>query len=155
MATHSHEVDFEIFGEDLQFVEIELDPGETVIAEAGAMLYMEQGITFEAKMGDGSEPDKGFLGKLGAGAKRVMSGESIFMTHFTNGGAGRQKVAFAAPYPGRIVAIDLDEVAGRLVCERDAFLCAALGTKVSVVFNPQAGRRDVRRRGFHPPTARR
>jgi hypothetical protein len=91
----SHDVDFQIFGEDLQYVEIELDPGETVIAEAGAMLWMEEGITFETKMGDGSEPDKGFLGRLAGGAKRSISGESLFMTHFTNRGGGRQKVAVA------------------------------------------------------------
>lgn len=136
---NSHEIDFHIHGEDLQFVEIELDPGETVVAEAGAMLYMEDGITFETKMGDGSAPDKGFLGKLGTGIGRVVSGESLFMTHFTNHGGGRTKVAFAAPYPGTIVPIDLPKVGGAIVCERDAFLCAALGTRLKVVFNRKLG----------------
>jgi uncharacterized protein (TIGR00266 family) len=135
----SHEVDYQIYGEDLQFVEIELDPGETVIAEAGAMLFMEEDITFETKMGDGTEPDRGFLGKLAGGAKRVIAGESLFMTHFTNRGAGKKKVAFAAPYPGTIVPVDLAQTGGSLICERDAFLCAAYGTKLSVVFNRKLG----------------
>jgi uncharacterized protein (TIGR00266 family) len=135
----SHDVDYSILGDDIQFVEIGLDPGETVIAEAGAMLYMEDGIAFEAKMGDGTEPEGGLFAKLGSGAKRMLAGESLFMTHFTNRGGGRQKVAFAAPYPGTIVALDLSEVGGSLICERDAFLCAALGTRVSVVFNRKLG----------------
>lgn len=136
---YSHEIDYRIFGEDVQFVEVELDPGETVIAEAGAMLYMEDGIAFETKMGDGSEPDKGLLGKVGSGIGRMVSGESLFMTHFTNRGGGRAKVAFAAPYPGTIVPVDLAELGGSLICERDAFLCAALGTRVKVVFNRKLG----------------
>lgn len=109
----SHEVDYQVFGDDLQFVEIELDPGETVIAEAGAMMYMEDGIGFETKMGDGSKPEQGFLGKLGSVAKRAVTGESIFMTHFTNNVSQEKKhVAFGAPYPGKIIAIDLDEANG-------------------------------------------
>lgn len=135
----SHEVDHRILGEDLQFVEIELDPGEAVIAEAGAMLYMEEGIEFETRMGDGSRPDTGLLGKLGSGLGRMVSGESLFMTHFTNRGGGRSKVAFAAPYPGTIVPLDLGAVGGRVICERDAFLCAALGTRIKVVFNRKLG----------------
>jgi uncharacterized protein (TIGR00266 family) len=135
----SHEIDYAIHGEDMQFVEVELDPGEAVIAEAGAMLWMESGIGFETKMGDGSEPERGLLGKLAGGAKRMIAGESLFLTHFTNRGGGRQKVAFAAPYPGTIVAVDLAQVPGGLICERDAFLCAAMGTKVSVAFNRKLG----------------
>lgn len=135
----SHEVDFEIHGDDMQFVEIGLDPSESVIAEAGAMMYLDDGITFETRMGDGSEPDRGMWGKLKGAGKRMLTGESVFMTHFTNGGGGRQRVAFAAPYPGKIVPVDLSEVGGRLICQKDAFLCAALGTKVGIAFNKKLG----------------
>ncbi len=135
----SHEVDFTIYGDDMQFVEIHLDPGETVIAEAGAMMYMEEGLTFESKMGDGSEPDSGMWGKLKGAGRRVITGESLFMTHFTNAGGGLQKVAFAAPYPGKIVPVDLAALGGRLICQKDAFLAAALGTRVGVAFNKKLG----------------
>lgn len=134
-----HEVDYEILGDDLQLVEVELDPGEVVIAEAGAMNYMEDGIEFEAKMGDGSEPDKGFFGRLFDAGKRVLTGESVFMTHFENRGQGKRRVAFAAPYPGSIVALDMAQLGGELTCQKDAFLCAALGTKVSMAFNKRIG----------------
>ncbi|MBN1178464.1 MAG: TIGR00266 family protein [Anaerolineae bacterium] len=136
----SHVVDYQIFGDDLQFVEVELDPGETVVAEAGMMMYMENGITFETKMGDGSNPKAGFMDKMISVGKRALTGESLFMTHFTNtGGAAKKHVAFAAPYPGRIVAIDLDEVHGELICQKDSFLCAALGTQISIAFNKRLG----------------
>ncbi|MCP5182177.1 MAG: TIGR00266 family protein [Pseudomonadales bacterium] len=135
----SHELDYEIFGDDMQIVEIELDPGETVIAEAGAMNYMESGITFEARMGDGSEADSGLMGKLLSVGKRVLTGESIFMTHFTNSGAGKQRVAFAAPYPGKIIPLQLGDIGGRFICQKDAFLCAALGTAVTIRFNKRLG----------------
>jgi uncharacterized protein (TIGR00266 family) len=135
----SHVVDYQIIGDDLQFVEVELDSGETVIAEAGAMVYMEDGITFETKMGDGSNPTQGFLGKLGGVAKRAITGESLFMTHFTHSGTGKSRVAFGAAYPGKIIAIDLDETGGELLCQKDAFLCAALGTEVSIAFNKRLG----------------
>ena len=135
----SHEVDFEIIGDDLQMVEIELDPGETVIAEAGAMNYMEDGIGFETKMGDGSTPDSGFMGKLMQVGKRVVTGESLFMTHFTNHGHGKKRVAFAAPYPGSIIPIDLSTLGGTLLCQKDAFLCAAMGTQVGIAFNKKIG----------------
>ena len=128
----SHEVDYEIFGADMQFVEIELDPGETVIAEAGAMMYLDEGITFEAKMGDGSDPEEGLWGKLKGASKRAISGESVFLTHFTNSGGGKQIAAFAAPYPGKIIPIDLATLGGQLIAQKDAFLCAALGTKVDI-----------------------
>jgi uncharacterized protein (AIM24 family) len=133
------EIDYEIFGDDMQTVEVELDPYETVIAEAGAMNWMEDQINFEAKMGDGSEPDKGIFGKLFDGAKRVLTGESIFITHFTNIGQGKKRVAFAAPYPGKIVPVDMARIGGRIICQKDAFLCAALGTKVSIAFNKKLG----------------
>lgn len=135
----SHEVDYEIHGNDMQAVEIELDPGEVVIAEAGAMNWMEEDIQFEAKMGDGSNPDSGFMGKLMSAGKRMITGESLFMTHFTNQGSGKRKVAFAAPYPGHIIPIDLSSIGGSILCQKDAFLAAALGTKVSIAFNRKLG----------------
>ena len=134
-----HEVDYSVIGDDMQVVEIELDPGETVVAEAGAMNYMDDGITFEAKMGDGSRPDEGVFGKLLGAGKRVLTGESIFMTHFTNTGRGKKRVAFAAPYPGKIVPIDMTKIRGELYCQKDAFLCAALGTKVDIAFTKRLG----------------
>ena len=135
----SHEVDYEIFGNDMQAVEIELDLGETIIAEAGAMSWMEDDITFEAKMGDGSNQSTGLMGKLLSAGKRVISGESLFMTHFTNTGSAKRRVAFAAPYPGQIIPVDLAEIGGELTCQNDAFLCAALGTEVSVAFSQKLG----------------
>ncbi|MBN1492402.1 MAG: TIGR00266 family protein [Phycisphaerae bacterium] len=136
-----HEVTYQIHGDDMQVVEVELDPGETVIAEAGAMNYMEDGITFEAKMGDGSRPDSGFFGKVLDGAKRVMTGESLFLTHFTNaGGAGLRRVAFAAPYPGKIIAMDLATIpGGEILCQKDAFLAAARGTEIGIAFTKRLG----------------
>ncbi len=135
----SHEVDYQIHGDDLQFVEVELDPKETVIAEAGAMMYMEDGISFETKMGDGSQPEQGFFGKLGSAIKRGITGESLFITHFTNSGHGKKKVAFSAAYPGKIVAIDLDSTGGELLCQKEAFLAAALGTELSIAFTKKLG----------------
>ena len=136
----SHDLDYEIIGDDIQIVEIELDPGEVVVAEAGAMNYMEEDITFEAKMGDGTEADAGIMGKLLGAGKRALTGESIFMTHFKhNGSSGKRRVAFAAPYPGKIIAINLSDVGGELLCQKDAFLCAALGTEVSIAFNKKFG----------------
>lgn len=136
----SHEIDYEIFGDDMQIVEVELDPGETVIAEAGAMNYVEQDIAFEAKMGDGSNPSEGVMGKLLAVGKRALTGESIFMTHFTHAGqGGKRRAAFAAPYPGKIIPIDLDDTGGELTCQKDAFLCAAFGTQVTIAFNKRLG----------------
>ena len=134
-----HEVDYQIFGDDLQFVEIELDPSETVVAEAGAMMFMEDGITFETKMGDGSQPNQGFFGKLGSMAKRAVTGESLFMTHFTNTGQGKKRVAFSAAYPGKIVPVDLSTTGGELLCQKDSFLAAALGTEVSIAFTKKLG----------------
>ncbi|MBU2709682.1 TIGR00266 family protein [Zooshikella harenae] len=136
---HCHEVDYEIIGHDLQMVEIELDPGETVIAEAGAMNYMEQDIEFETKMGDGSSANQGMIGKLFGAGKRMLTGESLFMTHFSNQGVEKRRVAFAAPYPGAIIPVDMNSIGGRLLCQKDAFLAAALGTKLSVAFNKRLG----------------
>ncbi|UJF20650.1 TIGR00266 family protein [Shewanella sp. OMA3-2] len=139
MSKRCHEVDYEIIGSSMQLVEVELDPHETVIAEAGAMNYMEQDIIFEAKMGDGSEPESGFFGKLLGAGKRAFSGESIFMTHFTNDGHNKRKVAFAAPYPGSVLAVDLSQHDGELICQKDSFLAAALGTNVTMKFNRRLG----------------
>jgi uncharacterized protein (TIGR00266 family) len=134
-----HEVDYHIMGDDMQVVEVELDFGETVIAEAGAMNYLEEGITFEAKMGDGSNPDEGVFGKLLNVGRRALTGESIFMTHFTNRDSGKKRVAFAAPYPGKIIPIDLSKITGELICQKDAFLCAAFGTEVGIAFTKRLG----------------
>ncbi|MEZ4708005.1 MAG: TIGR00266 family protein [Caldilineaceae bacterium] len=139
MSRRSHEVDFRIFGDDLQFVTVELDPGETVIAEAGAMMYMEDGISFETKMGDGSNPSAGLFDKLVSVGKRAITGESLFLTHFTNRGQSKRHVAFSAPYPGKIIGIDLDEANGELICQKDAFLAAAMGTELSIAFNRRLG----------------
>lgn len=139
-GTRSHEVDYEIFGDDMQVVEVELDPGEIVIGEAGAMNYLEEDIMFESKMGDGTKPDEGLMGKLLGAGKRMITGESIFMTHFTHqGGGGKRRVAFAAPFPGKIIPVDLSEVGGEITCQKDSFLCAAFGTEVSIAFNKRLG----------------
>ena len=136
----AHEVNHQIFGDDLQFVEVELDSGETVIAEAGTMMYMEEQIGFETKMGDGSKADEDFLSKVVSIGKRALTGESLFMTHFTsNAPEGKRHVAFGAPYPGKIIAIDLDSAGGELICQKDSFLCAALGTELSIAFNKKLG----------------
>ena len=135
----SHDIDFTLIGEEMQIVEIELDPNETVIAEAGSMNYMEQGIKFETKMGDGSNPKSGFWDKMKQVGKRMFTGESLFMTHFTNHGAGKQKVAFAAPYPGKIIPLELSHYNGEIICQKDAFLCAAMGTSVGIAFAQKLG----------------
>ncbi|WP_083189725.1 TIGR00266 family protein [Orenia metallireducens] len=136
----SHEIDYEIIGDDMQVVEVELDPTETVIAEAGAMNWMDDGISFEVKMGDGSEANQGFMGKIFGAGKRLLTGEALFMTHFTNRGHSKKKIAFAAPYPGSIVALDLAQLPyGEFTCQKDSFLCAAMGTKVDITFNQKIG----------------
>ena len=135
----SHEVDYEIFGNDMQVVEVELDRGETIIAEAGAMNWMEDDIVYEAKMGDGSNSDEGLMGKLLSAGKRALSGESLFLTHFTNTSNSKRRVAFAAPYPGHILPIDLAQMGGELLCQKDAFLCAALGTELDIAFSRRLG----------------
>ncbi|HNX67217.1 MAG TPA: TIGR00266 family protein [Bacteroidales bacterium] len=135
----SHEIDYKIFGDDIQFVEVELDPNETVIAEAGAMVYMEDGITFEVKMGDGSQPNQGMMGKLLQAGSRLITGESLFITHFTNRGYGKRRVAFSAPYPGTIIPVDLNQVGNTLIVQKDGFLCAAFGTKMTVTLNRKIG----------------
>ncbi|MBO3273314.1 TIGR00266 family protein [Hymenobacter defluvii] len=137
---HSHDVDYRILGHDIQVLEIELDPNETVIAEAGAMVYMEESIAFETKMGDGSAPDQSVLGKLFSAGTRLLTGESLFMTHFTHrGGYGKSKVAFSAPYPGTIIPVDLGTLPQGLIVQKDGFLAAARGTKISIHFNQKLG----------------
>ena len=135
----SHVVDYEIVGDDMQMVLVELDPGETVIAEAGAMNYVEEGITFEAKMGDGATADDGLLGKVFSAGKRMLAGESLFLTHFTHQGDGKKHVAFAAPCPGKILPVELAAMGGELLCQKDAFLCAAMGTKIDIAFQRKLG----------------
>ena len=136
----SHDVDYRILGSDIQVLEIELDPNETVIAEAGAMVYMEEGIAFETKMGDGSEPDRGLMSKLFSAGTRLITGESLFLTHFTHrGGYGKSRVAFSAPYPGTIIPINLGDMPAGLIVQKDGFLAAAQGTKISLHFNQKFG----------------
>jgi len=133
----SHPLAYEILGTSAPSVEIILDPGETVIAEAGGMNYMTDGIRFETRMGDGAA--SGVLGKLWSAGKRMLTGESLFMTHFSNAGKTQARVAFAAPYPGTVVPIQLAEHGGTLICQKDAFLCAAYGTAVGISFNKRLG----------------
>ncbi|MFN0248545.1 MAG: TIGR00266 family protein [Kofleriaceae bacterium] len=135
------QIDFEVIGSEMQFVEIVLDPGEAAIAEAGSFFYMDPGIKMETIFGDGSQQaqQQGFFGKLAAGAKRVLTGESLFMTLFGNGATERQKVAFAAPYPGKIIPVDLRQHGGTLLCQKDAFLCAAKGIAVGIALNKKVG----------------
>ncbi|WP_022944323.1 TIGR00266 family protein [Pseudoalteromonas ruthenica] len=134
-----HEIDYEIIGESMQMVEVELDPSETVIAEAGAMNYLEEGISYEAKMGDGSQVNQGFMSKLFSAGKRMISGESLFMTHFTNQGVGKKRVAFAAPFPGSIIPLNMAELGEQVYLQKDSFLCAAMGTEVNIAFQRRLG----------------
>ena len=136
----SHEIDYRIYGTDIQVLEVELDQNETVIAEAGAMVFMEDGVTFETKMGDGSEPEQGFLGKLFSAGSRFITGESLFMTHFTHRGRNpKTRVGFSAPYPGTIIPIDLSRSYNGIIVQKDGFLAAALGTKIQIHFNQKLG----------------
>lgn len=145
----SHEIDYQIKGESIQIVEVELDPGETVIAEAGAMLFMDYGIQFETKMGDGSNPRQGLFDKLLSAGSRLLTGESLFMTHFTNRGNRKAKVGFSAPYPGTVIPVDLAQSRNNeLIVQKDGFLCAAFGTKLSIVFNQKIGSGLVGGEGF-------
>jgi uncharacterized protein (TIGR00266 family) len=145
----SHVIDYQIKGESIQIVEVELDPMETVIAEAGAMLFMEEGILFETKMGDGSNPNQGLFDKLLSAGSRILTGESLFITHFTNRGNKKAKVGFSAPYPGTIIPIDLAKSNNNeMIVQKDGFLCAAFGTKLSITFNRKIGSGLVGGEGF-------
>jgi uncharacterized protein (TIGR00266 family) len=133
------EIDYEIKGHEAQFVEIELDPGESAVAEAGAMMFKPASVTIDSVFGDGSKPDTGFFGKLAAAGKRLLTGESLFMTVFKNEGAGKARVAFAAPYPGTIIPFHLASVGGEIIAQRDAFLCAARGVSIGIHFQRKIG----------------
>ncbi|MEO5561874.1 MAG: TIGR00266 family protein [Chitinophagaceae bacterium] len=136
----NHEIDYKIYGEELQYVEIELDPNETAIAESGAMMMMEDGIEMQTIFGDGSaQQSTGFLGKLMSAGKRVLVGESLFMTAFTNASQGKKRVSFAAPYTGKIIAMDLRQLDGQIIAQKDAFLCAAKGVSVGIHFQRKLG----------------
>lgn len=146
---NSHDIDYLILGDSIQIVEIDLDPHEVVIAEAGAMLYMDQDIIFETKMGDGSKPDQGLLRKLFSAGTRILTGESLFITHFTNRGRRKQKVAFAAPYPGTVIPLELSTLTNHeVIVQKDGFLCAALGTSLNIHFNKKIGSGLVGGEGF-------
>lgn len=146
---NSHVIDYQIKGESIQIVEVELDPMETVIAEAGAMLFMEDGIRFETKMGDGSAMRQGLFDKLVSAGTRMLTGESLFMTHFTNNGTKKARVGFSAPYPGTIIPVDLATMSrNELIVQKDGFLCAAFGTKLSIFFNRKIGSGLVGGEGF-------
>lgn len=130
----AHEIDYQIHGSDMQFVEIELDPGESAVSEAGSLMYKDPSVTMTAVFGDGSGQGGDFMGKLLGAGKRVLTGESLFTTVFTHEGAGKARVAFAAPYPGTILALDLDRYQGKLVCQKDSFLAAAKGVSIGIAF---------------------
>jgi uncharacterized protein (TIGR00266 family) len=134
-----HEIDFRVFGEDLQFVELELDPGEAAVAEAGGMMYMDDGIVMQTIFGDGSQQSGGFLGSLLGAGKRLLTGESLLITVFGNQGGGKRRVAFAAPYPGRIVPLHLSKLGGEILAQKDSFLCAAKGVSVGIAFQRKLG----------------
>jgi len=134
-----HEIDYRILGDDMQFVEVELDPGEATVAEAGGMMYMEDGIEMETIFGDGSQQQKGVLGALMGAGKRLLTGESLFMTVFMNRANGKRKLAFGAPYPGKIIPIHLAEIGGELITQKDSFLAAAKGVSLGIAFQRRLG----------------
>jgi len=137
---NNHEIDYKIYGEELQFVEIELDPNETAIAESGAFMMMDNGIEMQTMFGDGSQQqDNSLLGKLFSAGKRLLVGESLFMTAFTNTGQGKKKVSFAAPYTGKIIVFDLQALGGKIIAQKDAFLCAAKGVSIGIEFQKKLG----------------
>lgn len=137
---NAHEIDYKIFGEEMQFVEIELDPEEGVVAESGTFMMMDDNIKMNTILGDGSNQEKGILGKIFSAGKRILTGESLFMTVFTNIGVGKKQISFASPYPGKIVPIDLTEFGGKFICQKDAFLCAAKGVSIGIEFSKKLGR---------------
>ncbi len=135
----NHEIDYHIYGEEMQYVEVELDPQETAVAEAGAFMMMDDGIQMQTIFGDGSQQQSGLLGKLFSAGKRLLTGESLFMTAFTNSGNGKKRVSFASPYPGKIIPLDLSLLGGRITCQKDSFLCAAKGVSISIEFQRKLG----------------
>ncbi|PKH50771.1 TIGR00266 family protein [Tenacibaculum sp. Bg11-29] len=137
---NAHEIDYRIFGEEMQYVEIELDPQEGVVAESGSFMMMNDDVKMNTIFGDGSNQETGLLGKIFSAGKRILTGESLFMTVFTNEGQGKKQVSFASPYPGKIVPIDLSEFGGKFICQKDAFLCAAKGVSIGIEFSKRLGR---------------
>lgn len=137
---NAHEIDYRIFGEEMQYVEIELDPQEGVVAESGSFMMMDADVRMNTIFGDGSNQEKGLLGKIFSAGKRILTGESLFMTVFTNDGQGKKQVSFASPYPGKIIPIDLTEFGGKFICQKDAFLCAAKGVSIGIEFSKRLGR---------------
>ncbi|MCF8714593.1 TIGR00266 family protein [Joostella atrarenae] len=144
----AHEIDYQIYGEEMQYVEIELDPQEAVVAEAGSFMMMDTGLKMDTIFGDGSNQDRGVLGKLFSAGKRLLTGESLFMTAFLNIDSQKKKVSFASPYPGKIIPIDLTKYQGKFICQKDAFLCAAKGVSVGVEFSKKLGRGFFGGEGF-------
>ncbi|MCM5663520.1 TIGR00266 family protein [Galbibacter mesophilus] len=144
----AHEIDYQIFGEEMQYVEIELDPREAVVAEAGSFMMMDSGLQMDTIFGDGSNQERGVLGKLFSAGKRLLTGESLFMTAFLNTDAGKRKVSFASPYPGKIIPIDLTKYGGKFICQKDAFLCAAQGVSIGIEFSRRLGRGFFGGEGF-------
>src|SRR5690606_8023110 len=145
---NAHEIDYHIYGEEMQYVEIELDPQEAVVAEAGSFMMMEDGLKMDTIFGDGSNQDTGVLGKLFSAGKRMLTGESLFMTAYLNTTIQKRKLSFAAPYPGKIVPIDLTKYEGKFICQKDAFLCAAKGVSVGIEFSRRLGRGFFGGEGF-------
>lgn len=136
----AHEIDYRIYGEEMQYVDIELDPGETAMAESGAFMMMDDGIQMQTIFGDGSQKTGGgIMNKLFSAGKRLLTGESLFMTAFTNIDQGKKRVAFASPYPGKIIPLDLYALGGKVVCQKDAFLCAARGVSIGIEFQRRLG----------------
>ena len=137
---NAHEIDYRIFGEEMQYVESELDPQEGVVAESGSFMMMEADVKMSTIFGDGSNQETGLLGKIFSAGKRILTGESLFMTVYTNEGSGKKQVSFASPYPGKIIPIDLSEFDGKFICQKDAFLCAAKGVSIGIEFSKRLGR---------------
>ena len=135
----AHQVDYKIFGDDIQFVEIGLDYGETIVAEPGAMMYMDSNIEMDTMFGDGSEKTKGFKGMLATAGKRVLTGENLFTATFTNKSVDKKAVAFAAPYPGKIIPVNLLDYDGQIICQRDSYLCSAKGIEITIAFQKKIG----------------
>lgn len=136
----NHEIDYRIYGEEMQYVEVELDPNETAVAEPGSFMMMDDGLQMETIFGDGSQQQSGgLLGKLFSAGKRLLVGENLFMTAFTNVAQGKKRVSFASPYPGKIIPLDLQQLNGRVICQKDAFLCAAKGVSIGIEFQKKLG----------------
>ena len=135
----NHEIDYRIFGGEMQYVEVELDPQETAVAEAGSFMMMDDNIEMRTIFGDGSQQQSGLVGKLFSAGKRLLTGESLFMTAYTNIGSGKRRVSFASPYPGKIIPLDLSKLGGKVICQKDSFLCAAKGVSIGIEFQKRLG----------------